>query len=185
MADSEYPPDLLHQIVTWAKELEGDERLMIIIATSRLEDLLKRLLQKAMLHQGGGQDSLFSPDRPLGTFSSRILLAYRLGLIDRDYESFLQTLRKLRNDAAHAVQHIDLSTSPHLDRIIYMQSLTSTNPIWGKITNIPIDPKNDPGRSLFASLTFAVLCGESAVLKAKPFEIDDVCGFHLLVSKKK
>ncbi|MEX1231421.1 MAG: hypothetical protein WEB58_14335 [Planctomycetaceae bacterium] len=116
----------------WLEQLGVDERLMILLATARLDDLLKRLLQSTMLHQGGGQDSLFDPDRPLGTFSSRILLAYRLGLIDRDFESFLQALRKLRNNAAHATDHLDLSTSPHLDHIITLQRLASKSSLWGK-----------------------------------------------------
>ena len=175
-----FPSDLVQQTVSWLEQLVGDERLMVIVATARLDDLLKRLLQSTMLHHPGGSDNLFDADRPLGTFSSRILLAYRLGLLSREFESFLQTLRKLRNDAAHAVQHIDLTTSPHLDRVIHLQSLASKGPLWGMVEAEPVDPKKVPVRSLFLSLMVAVFNGECAVLSAKPFKIETVCSFGLL-----
>jgi len=167
-----FPRDLLNQTLAWLRQLGGDERLMVIIATARLDDLLKRLLQATMLHQGGGQDSLFDSDRPLGTFSSRILLAFRLGLIDRDYESYLQALRRLRNDAAHSAEHIDLASAPHIDRVVHLHTLASKSPIWSKICGEPTDPKQDPAAALFMSLVFAVFNGECAVLSAKPFEVE-------------
>ena len=52
--------------------------------------------------------------------------------------------------------------------------------MWNAIARGPVDPKSDPGRSLFISLTFAVLSGEAAILDAKPFEVDTVCGFYLM-----
>ncbi len=178
--DKEIPKGVFQRVSRWLEQLKTDDRLMIIIATSRLDDLLKKLLQKTMRHESGGQDSLFSSNHALGSFSSRILLAYRLGLIDRDYESFLQTLRKLRNDAAHASQQMDLSTAPHIDRVICMQSLASKSPVWDDVNEAPIVPQSDPSESLFISLAFAVLCAELYVLDAKPFQVDDVCGFHMM-----
>lgn len=175
-----FPSDLGEQIATWLEELAGDPRLMIIIAGARLDNLLKRLLQSKMLHQGGGKDELFGHDRPLGTFSSRILLAYRLGLIDRDYESFLQTLRKLRNDAAHAAQRMDLISSPHIDHIMHMQTLASQSPLWSKFNKAPVNPKSDPKRSLYMSLMIAVFNLECALLGAKPFHVEEVCDFSML-----
>jgi hypothetical protein len=178
-----FPRDVLDQTLEWLEQLHGDERLMIILASARLDDLLKRLLQATMQHQGGGQDVLFDSDRPLGTFSSRILLAYRLGLIDRNYESFLQSLRKLRNDAAHAAEHIDLATAPHIDRVVHLYSLASTAPTWSAINEEPIYPRLDPAVALFRALVVAVFSVECAILSAKQFEVDTVCSFDLLRMK--
>ena len=175
-----FPRNLLDQTLAWFRQIVGDERIMILLASARLDDLLKRLLQSTMLHQGGSQDSLFDNDRPLGTFSSRILLAYRLGLIDRDYESFLQSLRKLRNDAAHAAEHIDLATSPHVDRVVHLHSLASKSPLWETLNDKPANPKTEPAAALFTALVLAVFNAECAVLSAKLFSVDTVCGFHLL-----
>lgn len=176
-----FPRDLLDQTLAWLEQLAVDERLMILLATARLDDLLKRLLQSSMLHQGGGHDSLFDPDRPLSSFSSRILLAYRLGLIDRDFESFLQALRKLRNDAAHAAEHIDLGTAPHIDRVLHLHTLASKSPLWDTVNDHQAtNPRTDPAAALFTSLLFAVFNCECAVLSAKPFKSDTICRFDLL-----
>jgi hypothetical protein len=176
----EFPRDRMEVILAWINSLAGDSRLMIIIAGSRIDELVKSLLQSALIHEPGGNDSLFGHDRPLGSFSSRILLAYRLGLLNRDFESFLQTLRKLRNDAAHASEQMDLAQPPHLDRIIHLQTLASASPMWSGIAKLDLNPKINPARSLFASVAIAVLALEVSNLMIKPFENKIKCGFDLV-----
>ncbi len=176
----EFQANLVSEIDAWFRQLTpGDDRALLIVASARLGDLLKRLLQATMIHNPGGNDGLFDPDRPLGTFSSRILLAYRLGLLDRDFESFLQTLRKLRNDAAHSAQPIALQSAPHIDRVMHLQSLASKSPLWSALPESgPTNPKENPSLSLFTSLLMAVINAEISVLSATPFEIDNACTFQ-------
>lgn len=180
-----FPSDKLTTILSWIEQLRSDDRLMIIIASSRLDDLLRQMLGKVLIHQPGGNDSLFDSDRPLGSFSSRILLSYRLGLIDRDFESYLQTMRRLRNDAAHAAQDMNLYSAPHIDRIIHLQSLASKAPMWSLINEEPVDPQVEPGRSLFRSLVIGVLVAECAILSAEPICRDDPFGFHIMAVDSK
>lgn len=175
-----FPEDRIDRVLSWVRELDTDARLMILVGAAYLDDLLTRMLQAAMAHQPGGSDPLFDADRPLGTFSARIQLAYRLGLLSREFESFLQTLRKLRNDAAHAVHEIDLFSSPHIDRVIHLQLLASKCPMWPFIEPNPIDPKTDPRGALVAPLTVAVFSGECALLGTNPMKVETVCGFELV-----
>ncbi len=176
----EFPRDRMGIIFNWLDELSVDSRLMIIISASRIDDLLKGLLQKVMVHQPGTSDSLLDSDRPLGSFSARIALAYRLGLVDRDFESFLQSIRRLRNDAAHSSEHIDLSTSPHVDRVNHLHSLASKAPMWNFLPKEELIAKTDPARTLRASIIFGVLSLEVAMLSAKHFDHAQICGFHLV-----
>lgn len=129
------PMEIFEQTLSWLELVQCDERLMIILSAAKLDDLLKNIIRSSMVHQSGNSDPLFDSDRPLGSFSSRILLAYRLGLIDRDVESYLQTLRKLRNDAAHSAHDIDLSKAPHVDRVIHMQQIASKCHLWDKFSS--------------------------------------------------
>ena len=177
---NEFPRDKMAIILRWLDELSVDSRLMIIISASRIDDLLKGLLQKVMVHQPGSSDSLFESDRPLGSFSARIALAYRLGLVDREFESFLQAIRRLRNDAAHSSEHIDLSKSPHVDRVNHLQALASNAPMWSIFSKEQFIPKNDPHRSLCASIILGVLSLEVAMLTAKQLNPAQNCGFHLV-----
>ena len=57
------------KLVTLVKGLVSEsDRSAVILGAARLDVGLERLLKKAMSHQPGGQDSLFDPDRSLGTF---------------------------------------------------------------------------------------------------------------------
>lgn len=64
------------------------------------------------------QDELFdSASSPFATFSARIDLAYRLGLIRCSVRASFHLLRKIRNDFAHAVSSKDFSSGSTRSRI--------------------------------------------------------------------
>jgi hypothetical protein len=97
--------------------LAEGERASVVVGAARLDLALERLLKWYLLHHPGGSDNLFDPDRPLGTFSAKISLAFRLGLIDREVELSLQLVRKVRNDFAHSATIATLSESSHASRV--------------------------------------------------------------------
>jgi DNA-binding MltR family transcriptional regulator len=93
------------------QEIEKEtDRGMVLFGVSRLEILLKDLIEKRL---AGGKKhiaSLFDFNGPLGTFSSKIAMAYSLGLIPKSMRTELDILRKLRNEFAHSDQAIDFKT---------------------------------------------------------------------------
>jgi hypothetical protein len=93
------------------------ERSAVVLGASRADTALDELLKSFFFSHPGGSDNLFDPDRPLGTFSAKIAVAYRLGLIDRACEHALQMLRKIRNEFAHSTGHERLSDSRHKSRV--------------------------------------------------------------------
>jgi len=178
------------ELTAWMGALaKGDERVMILVAAARLDDDLKTLLQKVMLHDGGGEDRLFDVDRPLGTFSSRILLAFRLGLIDRECESYLQSLRKLRNDAAHSTTPIRLDLPPHIDRVTHLFSQTKKSKLWPEfaegLSGKAPTPKTEPKSCLYFSLYIAIANLEIAIQNAKPLLEEPICTLHIVGVQKK
>lgn len=89
------------------------ERAAVVLGAARLDVSLERLLKKLMHPHPGGSDNLFDSDRPLGSFSAKIALAYRLGVIDRNFEHALQMIRKIRNAFAHSINVASLSEPPY------------------------------------------------------------------------
>ncbi len=83
-----------------------------------------------MSHHPGGQDNLFDPDRPLGTFSAKINLAYRLGLISDDIEHAMQMIRRIRNEFAHSVEKASLSDGSHKSRVVELARAMSKADSW-------------------------------------------------------
>lgn len=115
-----------HQAVKFVNELDAfigllaseGERSLVIGGAARIDVAVERLLKAVMSRAPRGKDdNLFHPDRPLGTFSAKINLAYRLGLLDDNIEHALQMVRKIRNDFAHATHDIRLLQPSHPDRV--------------------------------------------------------------------
>lgn len=105
------------------------QRAAIIMGSSRVDDSLRNLLTSQLIESTGSSDNLFDPDRPLGSFSSRISLAYRMGLIDKSLESALQIVRKIRNNFAHEGSPMSLEEEPHIDRLRELNRLTDQSKI--------------------------------------------------------
>lgn len=100
------------QIEDWSKNIDilydelensSSSRSCVIVAAAYLDMVLRDLLVFYLSppHNKDEDNTLFSGLGPLSTFSSRILLSSRLGLIS-DYEfRALQVVRKIRNNFAH------------------------------------------------------------------------------------
>lgn len=101
--------------------LSGNDRAAIIVSAARLDVLLCEILEGFLLPprlKSGEEDQLLSRMRPLSSFSSRIYVARRLGLIDTQIEDALHIIRDLRNEMAHQpFTNISLNKPPHKDRV--------------------------------------------------------------------
>jgi len=90
------------------REITGNNhRLIGIVCAGIVETNLAGLL-KTFLRNGSG--ALFDPNSPLGTFSAKIEMAYRLGLIDSDIRRNADYIREIRNLFAHKIAPIGFKT---------------------------------------------------------------------------
>jgi hypothetical protein len=102
-----------------SEELHDEsDRAAIILGAAWLDEGLRSLLQAYLLPGSAKEDSdLFGPNGALGTFSARISLAQRLGLISEDFKVALEVVRKLRNKFAHQVETPQLTEQSLRDLI--------------------------------------------------------------------
>ena len=106
------------EITKFVAELASEsERAAVVLGAARIDLQLEKALKKILRHHPDGMDNLFDADRPLGTFSAKISLSLRIGLLNQTFEHALQMVRKLRNDFAHSAEKISLSASPHSGRV--------------------------------------------------------------------
>jgi hypothetical protein len=86
---------------------ERNARPLLIVGASKVDHLLLEMLRAFLLPKmakARHQDELLEGDtRPVGTFSARIKLCRRLGLIDGTLYLALERLRTLRNLSAHSI----------------------------------------------------------------------------------
>lgn len=92
--------ELLTHIVT------ETDRGAIISAAAALDDALVDLLTAFLRANASSEKLVTGYNSPLGTFSSRIAMADALGLLTEEDFADLETIRKIRNFAAHKWQGV-------------------------------------------------------------------------------
>jgi hypothetical protein len=113
-------PELLEFFV--ALGLEG-ERSSVVLGAERINVALEALIKSSLLPSLNKTDALFNSDGALASFSRKIEMAYRMGLIDLPFKQALDLVRKLRNDFAHAVKVESLQEGCHADRVKALSKL--------------------------------------------------------------
>lgn len=97
--------DLLPKKFQQYMEMMGDEsdRGSVLVCAVILENTLEEMILAKLAPSASNSDELMgSSFSPLGSFASKIEIAYRLGLIRNDLRRSLVSLKKIRNDFAHA-----------------------------------------------------------------------------------
>src|SRR5262245_27801476 len=105
---------------------ERTERPLIIVGASKVDNLLFEILNLYLipkLSKNNDPDELLEGDRPLATFSARIKMCYRLGLIDNTLYFALEKLRALRNPSAHSIG-FDITKSPMREHLAELRKCT-------------------------------------------------------------
>ena len=94
----------LFDLAWFTKDLPKEsERGQVLIVSAFLEDMLEQAL-RALLPEHAATTSLLKRDGPISSFGAKTWLARSLGLINDGEYSNLETVRKIRNKFAHAVQ---------------------------------------------------------------------------------
>jgi DNA-binding MltR family transcriptional regulator len=110
-------------------------RSFAIVAASMLDELLRKLISAHLVPPSAGETLLDGPHAPLGSFSSRIDAAYRLGFISSRLARDLHLVRKIRNEFAHTFEDIGFDTAAIEQRV---KELAESNKISQR--NPSIDP---------------------------------------------
>ena len=153
----------------FADDFTGEsDRAAVIIGAAKIDILLYLLLKAVLKPSSSNQDSLLDGDSPLGTFSSRINLCQRLGLIEDRLASAINMIRKIRNSFAHEIHNVSLDSGSHKDRIRELAKLCS-----GKhdMINQAIDVwslPNSPSGQFKAALIMITISLELGVDNATP-----------------
>ncbi len=103
-------------------------RPLIIIGAAKVDNLLFEILNLYLLPKtvkAKEQDELLEGDRPLATFSARIKICYRLGLIDETLHRALEQLRTLRNPSAHSIA-FDIAKSPTREHLAELRKIVAS-----------------------------------------------------------
>jgi mannitol operon repressor len=93
----------------FTKESDRGEAL---VAASLLDERLKAILKAFFVESKISTELLDSFNAPLGSFSSRIAIAYALGLISKNEFTEITLIRKIRNEFSHKWKDVTFDSSP-------------------------------------------------------------------------
>lgn len=104
---------------------EKQPRALVILVSAKIDLQLGHLMKTFLLPKAGKEkdgDELLDGDGPLSTFSARIKMCHRLGLIDDRVKIAIDKLRDIRNQAAHWI-YFGVLDAPLRDQLKHFQSL--------------------------------------------------------------
>ena len=162
----------------------------VLVGGARVDAALEALL-KAALAPPSGPETLFLTDRPLGSFGARIALARRLGLIDRQVELALHTLRRVRNAFAHSTTQASLSEACHHQPLAECYRQARCNPLWDPLEAVlaaqppsahgPLEPAL---RDFILLITILVAFLEATAQQLRPYEPPVMMGFSGVIRQE-
>lgn len=107
-----------HDIFVREFEKESD-RACVILSVAMLDRVLETILKASLVPTSSSEDKLLEGAyAPISTFSARIDLVHRIGLISTKLCRDLHTIRKIRNDFAHNIEGCTFGDSSVRSRII-------------------------------------------------------------------
>lgn len=89
--------------------LAESDRGCCLLAVSFLENELKLLLSEKLVGEKKTKEDLFGVNGPLGTFSSKIILSFSIGLLSKSLKNDINSIRKIRNEFGHNYTKIDFN----------------------------------------------------------------------------
>lgn len=112
------------------------DRSAVVLSAAKLDQQLYFLLSRYLLKSyNKQQDELLDGDSPLASFSARINLCYRVGLIDKSFADALHIVRKIRNDFAHKVT-ARLTDSPYRDRMRNLVNIVGESQLFSDVKDV-------------------------------------------------
>ena len=104
---------------------EESDRGAVIIAASILDESLGNILKSFLLQPAGKTDDLLDGAyAPLGSFSAKIELSFRLGIIRKPVRRQLMLFKSIRNDVAHRLSVATLEDEACRSRMVEILKAT-------------------------------------------------------------
>ncbi len=134
---------LINQFPKLLEDLKAEsDRGVVLVLAAMVENELNEHLKLRLRSKAENNDELLqnSASNPISTFSAKINLAYRIGLITMPERTIYHHLRKIRNRCAHDVESQDFDQNHFKDRM--KNIITNSHLIWDILCKIRISEKD-------------------------------------------
>lgn len=135
---------------------QESDRAAVILSASMLDQVLENILRSHLSATSSTDDDLFDhANAPLSTFSSRVNMCQRLGLISPKLCRDLHIIRRIRNQFAHNITGCTFESSGVRNRILELVRSTRFGKyIPASESRFPQGPKGEFQLSVSVILTY-------------------------------
>jgi hypothetical protein len=157
----------------FVEEFRGEsDRAAVILGASKLDQVLGMVLEKFLRPSANSTDDLFSNNGPLGTFSAKIDLTYRLGLIDSTLCRSIHLTRRIRNNFAHEIYGASLSSGSHKDRVKSLVALIKDHDWFINIKDAYFEGADDHRTDFSTALGLMIVRLEGLLHHMEPISLE-------------
>lgn len=161
-------------------EFKGEsDRAAVILGAAKLDALLAQILDRLLLPSLSSTDELLEGDSPLSTFSARINMCYRLGVISPEFAKSLHLVRRIRNGFAHELSGCSLDSGSHADRLKALLLPLQALPFFSYFRNLFFG-NSTPSNDFKACLSMMAARLESRLLHTTTVTTDEVWNFIMI-----
>jgi len=132
------------------------ERSAVILGSSKIDQQLYFILKNYLLPPYSAEEDLLEGDNRLSTFSARINLCQRLGIIDNTFTQTLHQVRKIRNDFAHKL-NAQLNHSPVREHVRFIIQIVENTDFFNDVLQVYFLDQNTFESKFYASLTLLAI----------------------------
>ena len=151
------------------------DRGAVLIATAYLEERLVDAIKARLIRDEDIESTFFKGVGPLASLSSRIHLAYLLGIYEKKVHRFFLTVKDIRNAFAHKSEPLNFTTQKISALCLNINvgleaTLEMPHPETGEIIQVPISIKPDgtPKTAFFNCVMFLLICLDMELKKEPP-----------------
>jgi len=94
--------------------INESERGCVIVAAAMIEDVISNMIDDSLLPPLNSEDQILAKD---SSFSFKINLAYRIGLLSEEAAKSFHLIRKIRNDFAHKRENANFNSQSVKERV--------------------------------------------------------------------
>lgn len=105
--------EAFRNVLEFRKNISSEtDRGLVLMSVAYIDERLSVLLERYFVDDSKVIKALFDATGPLGTFSSKLKLAYGLGLLPKNIYIDCNKIRKIRNSFAHDSKPISFGDEP-------------------------------------------------------------------------
>ncbi|MCM2358293.1 MAG: hypothetical protein NDI77_09100 [Geobacteraceae bacterium] len=173
-----------HEYKSFVDEFKNEsDRAAVILGAAKLDLVMYQILQAYFVSAPGSKDELLDGDSPIGTFSAKINILHRLGLIDSMSARLLHLVRRIRNSFAHEVSGCTLLSGSHSDRVKELALPFKNIEVFNSIKKHFFEKETGPQVDFRVAL--AILVGRLELLLVNIVPIDGAHALSLVSPKWK